>query len=315
MAEPFSYPPFRPRDNEQNPTEPLVTQVLRPSVFKCPSCASNLGQPTEGQVNTYQCANRHCFDIAKEGYVNFLLAQHRRSKNPGDSDEMIRSRQRFLNAGYYQPLADAITQQVQQFGAHQRVLDIGCGEGYYLQQLHTSASDIQLYGIDISKTAVRLAAKRKLNAQLAVDSAFNIPLIDSSINTAISVFSPISAIETARVLTPKGRLIMVGPGAKHLSGLTAHIYKNSVPHQGNPLDTMATDSEFSLLETLELKQEITVRLSDIEDLLKMTPYYWHARPEQQQAICALKELTTTVHFMINIYARKEATNAPLIGDQ
>ena len=81
------------------------------------------------------------------------------------------------------------------------------------------------------------------------------------------------------------------------------------------MDITATDSEFSLLETLELKQEITVRLSDIEDLLKMTPYYWHARPEQQQAICALKELITTVHFLINIYAPKEATNAPLIADQ
>jgi 23S rRNA (guanine745-N1)-methyltransferase len=266
-------------------------------------------------VNTYQCANRHCFDIAKEGYVNLLLVQHKRSVSPGDGDEMIRSRQRFLNAGYYRPLADAIVKQVLQLGANQRVLDIGCGEGYYMEQLRSSANNLELYGIDISKTAVRMAAKRKLNAQLAVDSAYNIPLIDSSINTALSVFSPISAIETARVLTPKGRLIMIGPGAEHLAGLTAHIYENTVPHEGNPLNTTATDSEFNLLETIELNQEITVRLSHVEDLLKMTPYYWHARPEQQEAICALKELTTTVHFVINIYAPKEATETAWLADE
>ena len=315
MPEPFSYPPFRPRDIEQNPSEPVAVQTLKTSLFKCPSCSSNLGQPTEGQVNTYQCANRHCFDIAKEGYVNLLLAQHKRSSSPGDGDEMIRSRQRFLNAGYYRPLADAIAKQVLQLGANQRVLDIGCGEGYYMEQLRSSANNLELYGIDISKTAVRMAAKRKLNAQLAVDSAYNIPLIDSSINTALSVFSPISAIETARVLTPKGRLIMIGPGAEHLAGLTAHIYENTVPHEGNPLNTTATDSEFNLLETIELNQEITVRLSHVEDLLKMTPYYWHARPEQQEAICALKELTTTVHFVINIYAPKEATETAWLADE
>ncbi len=73
--------------------------------------------------------------MAKEGYLNLHLAQHKRSRNPGDSDEMVRSRQRFLNAGYYHDLAEAITAAIKQNGQNHRLLDIGCGEGYYLTEI------------------------------------------------------------------------------------------------------------------------------------------------------------------------------------
>lgn len=312
MTEPFIYPPVPSRKQsieqtpidqtpiEQPPAEETVT--MYDSVFKCPSCHNRLQTATAEGAKSYRCSNNHNFDMAKEGYLNLLLAQHKRSRNPGDSDDMIRSRQRFLNGGYYQTLADAIVKQVGIGPDNQRVLDMGCGEGYYMDQLREGSDTLQLTGIDISKTAVRLAAKRKMNAQLAVDSAFSMPLHSDSIDCAISIFSPVSAKDTARVLVPGGSLIMVGPGEQHLSGLTAHIYSNRVPHQGNNLDDSLGD--FSLQETLEIKDSITITGPDILDLLKMTPYYWHARAEQQALVANLKTLETVIHFMIKIYKLK-----------
>lgn len=307
MTEPFIYPPVPSRKQsieqtpiEQPPAEETVT--MYDSVFKCPSCHNRLQTATAEGAKSYRCSNNHNFDMAKEGYLNLLLAQHKRSRNPGDSDDMIRSRQRFLNGGYYQTLADAIVKQVGIGPDNQRVLDMGCGEGYYMDQLRQRSDTLQLTGIDISKTAVRLAAKRKMNAQLAVDSAFSMPLHSDSIDCAISIFSPVSAKDTARVLVPGGSLIMVGPGEQHLSGLTAHIYSDRVPHQGNNLDDSLGD--FSLQETLEIKDSITITGPDILDLLKMTPYYWHARAEQQALIANLKTLETVIHFMIKIYKLK-----------
>jgi len=307
VTEPFIYPPVPSRKQsieqtpiEQPPAEETVT--MYDSVFKCPSCHNRLQTATAEGAKSYRCSNNHNFDMAKEGYLNLLLAQHKRSRNPGDSDDMIRSRQRFLNGGYYQTLADAIVKQVGIGPDNQRVLDMGCGEGYYMDQLRQRSDTLQLTGIDISKTAVRLAAKRKMNAQLAVDSAFSMPLHSDSIDCAISIFSPVSAKDTARVLVPGGSLIMVGPGEQHLSGLTAHIYSDRVPHQGNNLDDSLGD--FSLQETLEIKDSITITGPDILDLLKMTPYYWHARAEQQALIANLKTLETVIHFMIKIYKLK-----------
>lgn len=279
--------------------------------FKCPSCDQALILQDDPQPRTYRCNNQHSFDLAREGYLNLLLPQHKRSRNPGDSDEMIRSRQRFLNAGYYEPLSDAIVAAVAKAasGPEQTVLDLGCGEGYYMQQLRmasaTASTKLKLLGMDISKFAVRLAAKRKMDARLAVDSVYNIPLFENRVDTAISVFSPISIEETARVLKPGGQLIMVGPGAEHLAGLTALIYEQSLPHGGNTAG-LEKASQFNLLEQIEIKQTIDVTGSDILDLLKMTPYYWHSRPEQQEMLAKLDKLETLIHFKINVYQNQSS---------
>ena len=274
--------------------------------FKCPSCDQALILQPDAQPQVYRCSNNHSFDLAREGYLNLLLAQHKRSRNPGDSDEMIRSRQRFLTAGHYSPLSDAIVAAVanSELGFEQTVLDLGCGEGHYLQQLREASNKVsagfKLLGMDISKFAVRLAAKRKIDARLFVDSVYAIPLFENRIDTAVSVFSPISAEETARVLKPGGRLIMVGPGEDHLSGLTALIYQQSVPHRGN-YTGLDNAQHLRLQEQIEIKQTIVVKGSDILDLLKMTPYYWHSRPEQQELLATLDTLETPIHFYLNIY--------------
>ena len=268
--------------------------------FKCPSCGQALTLNADSQPKTYSCSNNHSFDLAREGYLNLLLAQHKRSRNPGDSDDMIRSRQRFLDAGYYRLLADAIVAQVAEssMGFDQTLIDLGCGEGHYMQQLRKASADLKLLGIDISKFAVRLAAKRKMDARLVVDSVFNIPLYENRVDTAISVFSPVSSEETSRILKPGGTLIMVGPGEQHLSGLTELIYDKTVPHAGNPLEETA---QLTLEKSIEIKDDISVHGSDILDLLTMTPYYWHTKPEQQEMLAKREKLETDIHFYIKIY--------------
>lgn len=97
--------------------------------FSCPLCH----QPLTREKNSYICPQRHQFDMAKEGYVNLLPVQHKRSRDPGDSAEMMQARRAFLDAGHYQPLRDAIVAQLRERLNEKAtaVLDIGCGEGYY----------------------------------------------------------------------------------------------------------------------------------------------------------------------------------------
>ena len=263
--------------------------------YKCPHC----DLPLALNGRSYRCENNHTYDIAREGYVNLLLSQHKKSRNPGDSKEMINSRQRFLNKGYYQILADTIAQLVQ---TDERVLDIGCGEGYYMEQLRQAHPSLTLAGIDMSKTAVRLAAKRKMDAQLAVISAYALPFFDAEFETAVSIFSPISPAETARVLAKNGRVIMVGPGEEHLRGLVSQIYDEIVPHEGNH-GVLDEADEFTVQSQQEIKETITIAGEDVHDLLMMTPYYWHANPEQQEKLANLPQLETTIHFYINEYRR------------
>ena len=48
------------------------------ALFACPFC----GEALTRADRTFRCVNGHTYDIAKEGYVNLLLAQHRHSKRP-----------------------------------------------------------------------------------------------------------------------------------------------------------------------------------------------------------------------------------------
>jgi 23S rRNA (guanine745-N1)-methyltransferase len=80
----------------------------------CPLCRTPLTLENKSQ----RCANGHSFDIAKEGYVNLLLVQQKKSKEPGDNPEMVKARREFLQAGYYQPLCNAASQLIAPLKAH-----------------------------------------------------------------------------------------------------------------------------------------------------------------------------------------------------
>ena len=83
-----------------------------------------------------RCPSGHSFDIAREGHTYLLPVQNKRSRDPGDSKEMVAARRRFLNAGYYQPIAAAVCaallRDVDDAPANAEplsCLDAGCGAG------------------------------------------------------------------------------------------------------------------------------------------------------------------------------------------
>lgn len=101
--------------------------------FTCPLCH----QPLTQINNSVICPQRHQFDVAKEGYINLLPVQHKRSRDPGDSAEMMQARRAFLDAGHYQPLRDAVINLLRERldQSATAILDIGCGEGITLTLL------------------------------------------------------------------------------------------------------------------------------------------------------------------------------------
>ena len=212
-----------------------------------------------------QCDNGHSFDRAKEGYLNLLVAGRLpASTTAGDTPESLAARRRFLSYGMYAPISEALTAAV---GTTNDVLDIGCGEGYYLSHI----SSPHKYGLDISKRAVQMASRLLPDAECVVASAYRIPLADHSCSTVISVFSPHSIEECVRVLQPSGRWFTITPGPSHLKEMrpdTAekihereHRRQEPPPHAKN-----AERIQF----TLELTDE-TAR-----DLYTMTPLQWQA---------------------------------------
>ena len=167
------------------------------SLFVCPLCGAALTR----DERAYRCPAGHSFDIAREGYTHLLPANRKHSKAPGDDKAMTAARSAFLNKGYYEFLRDALCDIALTYTRHvPAVLDVGCGEGYYTKAVADVLPLSSVFGTDISKDELTVAAKRAKNVDFAVASSFSLPFADSSIDILLEIFSPYCGDEFKRVL-------------------------------------------------------------------------------------------------------------------
>ncbi len=257
---------------------------LKESPFICPVCRGKMFC----LPSLHKCLKGHSFDISKQGYVNLLL-DNSQNKRHGDDKLMVKARTDFLGEGYYETLRTALCEVV---GSGHKILDSGCGEGYYTEAL---ANKNTVCGIDISKDALKVAAKRCQTVSFAVASIGDIPLENGSQDVIVNIFAPDSPDEFSRVLSKNGRLITVVPMERHLLGLKSAIYNE--PYL-NP--AVESDREgYKLLSKHELKYTITLDCNeDIISLFKMTPYYYKTGKTDQEKLSKIDSLTTEIEFCI-----------------
>ena len=220
---------------------------------------------------------------------------------------MVAARSAFLDKGYYAPLREALCTLALRDTADlpaPSLLDSGCGEGYYTQGLFQALAQAgrtpELAGVDISKFALRRAARRVKEGEFAVASVYHLPVADSRADLLTNVFSPLCPEEFARVVRPGGYFYYVVPSAKHLwemkEVLYARPYENAVRREDYP--------GFRWLEAVPLRFSIRLDSSqDIMALFGMTPYAWKTPREGVARLSALGELDTQIGFDIHVYGR------------
>lgn len=259
---------------------------MKEQVLVCPVCGGALLR-TERQ---YTCPAGHSFDVAKEGYVN-LLCTSKSADKMGDSKESAAARHAFLERGYYGCLKEALTPLL-----HGNVLDICCGEGYY----DSVPADGALYGFDLSKTMVRLAAKRKNGGQYFVANLARMPVAEGSIDTALHLFAPFHDRAFARVLAPGGRLYSVTPGAHNLWQIKETVYDRPYPN-----DEIVPKSPLLEMERqFRVAQEVQIPAPDLQTLFAMTPYYYRTAPTLRQRLDAIEQLPVTLDFLVTVYKKR-----------
>lgn len=258
----------------------------------CPVC----GAPLIADDRLVFCENGHRFDKAKEGYVN-LLRSNKSGALMGDDKLAARSRRDFLNKGYYSLLRDGLMSLFRDKTG--TLLDICCGEGYYTSAL-AAIDGLDVYGFDISKEMIRLAAKRG-GATCFVANLAAIPMSSGSVDYAIHLFAPFQEKEFSRVLNRGGRLYSVVPGARHLWGLKETLYET--PYLN---DEKLPQTESLLLSgTTKLSGKILLRSQeDIQAVFRMTPYYFHTSPADKNKLEGLDHLETEIEFVIGEYTKE-----------
>ena len=275
------------------------------SLFRCPLCAA----PLHREEGRYLCPTGHSFDCSSAGYVHLLPANRKHSKQPGDDKEMVAARSAFLEQGHYAPLLEALTGAVCEATAgcsSPVLLDSGCGEGYYtqgmVQALHQAGQAPQAAGVDLSKFALRRAAKRLPQGEFAVASVYHLPVADGRVDVLTNVFSPLALSEFFRVLRPGGLFCYVVPSAHHLWEMKQVLYEK--PYE-NPVKREDYPG-FVWQEVRPVRYTLSLQDSrDIMALFHMTPYSWKTPREGVARLEQRSALECQIGFDLHLY-RKSA---------
>ena len=230
---------------------------------------------------TLRCGRGHSYDIAKEGYVNLLLANQKASGAPGDTKAMAISRRYFLEQGHYAPLSEAINTIVrEQIAGNEttgiRILDAGCGEGYYGNRLQKALPPgAEAYGLDISKESIKLGASYYKQVSFVVASLHQtLPFAEASFEMILNIFAPRHPGEFARVLRLGGRVLVVVPAEGHLAALHDALGLAQIDGDKERRTTgdFAGALQVSRTETLRYKRVLPA--DDVQHLIQMTPTFW-----------------------------------------
>lgn len=233
----------------------------------CPHCGQSL---EAADALALRCPSRHSFDVNKRGYVTLVPADDRMS---GDSIAMLDARDAFLDGGHYSPILAAL--QAALPSALGRLLDAGCGSGYYLDGVLSSRPDTSALALDISADAVRRTVRRTGAVGVVADTWRPLPLRTASVDAIIDVFAPRNVAEFARVLRPDGVFVVVIPGEDHLRELRGDGGAISVHPE--KLRRLLEDAEalFSHEGTASVTSTMQLNAHEVAALLGMGPSAHH----------------------------------------
>jgi 23S rRNA (guanine745-N1)-methyltransferase len=278
--------------------------------LRCPNCSAPLSAAGSGPgPGSLRCARGHNFDIAKQGYATLTAG---RSPHVGDSPDMVADRAAFLNAGHYAFIADALTaaalatptqpatarlivaastgtdssttdtdtQIDSLIDASARtdglIVDAGTGTGYYLARVLDEQPAAIGLGLDVSKPALRRAARAHPRASAALADLWRpLPLADASARLILNVFAPRNGLEFRRVLRPDGLLLVVTPAADHLAELVdAHDLLHVEPDKADRVQESLGEG-FAPVSRTTLRRAMQLSAAEIRVLVGMTPSARH----------------------------------------
>ncbi|MGL4533604.1 MAG: methyltransferase domain-containing protein [Fusobacteriaceae bacterium] len=272
----------------------------------CPICKEKLLK----EEKRYICKNNHTFDVSKYGHSNLLLSNQKNSKLPGDNKEMVLSRKNFLEKGYYKGISEKVNEVMLEELQEKNpvnILDIGCGEGYYTENLRKKLEEKnkknRILGIDISKEAIISASKSYKNIEWVVASATNIPVVGDSLDIILCMFAKIDPEEKMRTLKKGGKLIVVSTGENHLIEMKETVYESVRKEFYLPAED-ETLKIFNHKETVNFSyQTELLEKESIINLFNMTPYRWRSPQNGVEKLFALDKLAITLEVNIDIFEK------------
>jgi 23S rRNA (guanine745-N1)-methyltransferase len=276
---------------------PALDDVL--PLLRCPHCGGALGRAEARDA--VRCDDGHTFDVARQGYLSLLAGEG--TSHAGDTAEMVAARGRFLGAGHFDPLAEALAEVASGEaagaalggaapGAPACIVDLGAGPGWYLARVLDAWPGATGLALDLSKPALRRAARAHPRlAAVACDVWRPLPVRDGVAAVVLNVFAPRAATEISRVLAPRGVAVLVTPRPDHLRELAQPLGLLTVDEHKETRLADRLDPALAIADRRELTWTLRLDHAGARDAAAMGPSAFHVSPSDlDQRVAALPQL-------------------------
>ncbi|MDG4767964.1 methyltransferase domain-containing protein [Solwaraspora sp. WMMD406] len=272
---------------------PLCRQPFAAGSTTAGNAAAGSTAAEAGTVRTLRCPTGHHFDVARQGHVDLLPGA---VTHGGDTTEMVSARDRFLAAGNFAAVRDSV---VRAASAHLHVIarpagqppagqppagqplvvDAGAGTGAYLSAVLDARTDGHGLALDISKAAVRRAARaHPRSGAVRCDTWRSLPIVNGCADLVLNVFAPRNGAEFARILRPGGALIVVTPEPDHLGELVDALRLLRVDPEKEARVAAALGRYFRPSQSATIHDRLELDRAGAEAVVAMGPSARHADP-------------------------------------
>lgn len=286
----------------ENKKIPLGKMKIKNNIklFKCPICETSMEMI---EYKSLRCEKNHCFDLSKNGYINFLLHNIKTEYNRS----MLESRNIICKSGFFLPLIEKISKIIT---LHQiknskqiNILDVGCGEGSHLSQIIEKISNENIIyegiGIDISKDGIHIASREYKECIWCVGDLTKNPFRNHTFHIILDILSPSNYAEFNRILKKNGLLIKVVPGSNYLRELRDVFYYDTEKETySNERVINHFKKNYQLLDTCSIEYKVPMEKTNLEHLIAMTPLTWKVSEEKIQQLLHSGIQEISVEFTI-----------------
>lgn len=213
---------------------PAVMNAWFVDVCRCPDCTATLEEADDGGTPSLRCTICARPYPLRGSWAELIGA--RSALNLSEIETQDRVSDHYENARYQRPYSRAyhlhtLEELLEAAPPRGRVLDDGCGNGFFLEVLSQRGADAELHGIDLSRGMLELASRRLgPSARLARADACRLPFADATFDVVYArgllhhLPDPAAgAREAARVLKPGGTLVTLDPHRNVLSDLPRRL--------------------------------------------------------------------------------------------
>lgn len=265
--------------------ENVIKKFNNKMTYKCPICNSDMLIEEKSMV----CSKKHSYDFSKKGYIH-LINNYKATKY---SEQLFVSRNYVFNNSFYDHIINKIYSIVVNY-KNNNVLDVGCGEGFYIKELKKKIKDSFFFGLDNSKDAIEIAVREDKENPYLLANLANLPFSDNSIDVVLNILTPANYQEFFRILTESGTIIKVVPTVNYLKEIRELINKSDYSNE----DTINLLENYGEIVSREVvSKTFSLKPEAAKHFLQMTPLTF-SQQITEELINKLKEITIELEIIV-----------------